>query len=79
MLTISTIATPDPHPLLTIAHHRPCRVFLAGGRVPHSLAEAPAQLDGTHALLALAGADLFGPVQMTGVTIPTLETDHLIA
>jgi hypothetical protein len=38
-----------PNPLLTLAHHRPCRVFPAGGRVPHSLAEAPAQLDGTRA------------------------------
>jgi hypothetical protein len=31
MFTISTIATPDPHHLLTLAHHRPCRVFPAGG------------------------------------------------
>ena len=60
MFTISTIATPDPHHLLALAHHRPCRVFPAGAvsRIP--LAEAPAQLDGTCALSALDGSDVFG-------------------
>ena len=60
MFTISTIATPDPHHLLTLAHHRPCRVFLAGAVFRIPLAEAQAQSDGTSALFALDGLDVFG-------------------